>query len=205
MIQHDSTHETPQQRRQAQTRRDILEAALSVIVREGISGLSVRSLADRIDYTPGALYTYFNSKEELIDAVRSESLERLGDFLRVRTEGLSSTREMLLEAGLAYVDFAADHPNEYYLMFGLEPSHSTSGERRTHAMRSLLDILHRGVEEGSIVTTRDYTLETIALHCWVTVHGLASLQTTVLADEKNQTAQAARSILKKVVDVVFAR
>lgn len=194
---------SPQQRRQEQTRRDIIDTALSTIVREGISGLSIRSLADRLDYTPGALYSYFKNKEDLIDAVRELCLDELNGSLAERTTGLNSTKDMLLQAGLAYVDFAAAHPQKYHLMFSMEPSRSTSGERRSHAMRGLLAILEKGVEEGSIHQDEEYDLETIALHCWATVHGLASLQATVLAEEREKTAHAAQTILAKVVEGVF--
>jgi AcrR family transcriptional regulator len=62
---------TPQDRRRAQTRRDILDNAHQMLIAHGLEGISIRALADRIDYTPGALYKYFPSKEALIDTVRA--------------------------------------------------------------------------------------------------------------------------------------
>ncbi len=57
---------SPQARRQAQTRQNIMTNARRMIVEQGTHFLSIRALADRIDYTPVALYKYFSSKDELI-------------------------------------------------------------------------------------------------------------------------------------------
>jgi AcrR family transcriptional regulator len=195
---------TPQERRSEQTRVEILDTALKMIVETGLGGLSIRALADRIDYTPGALYTYFDTKEQLIDSVRERCFVQLNDYLSKHIAAAGTPGKMLLEAGMAYVTFASEHPNEYHLMFSLEPSRSTAGEQRAIAMRELVHILEAGVAAGSFKTRSDYSMEAIALHCWATVHGLASLQSTVLRDERQHVAGLARVILKKVVEGIMA-
>jgi len=195
---------TPQERRSEQTRVEILDTALGMIVEAGLEGLSIRALADRIDYTPGALYTYFNTKEELIDSVRERCFAQLNSYLATCISGAGRPEKVLLEAGMAYVTFASEHPNEYHLMFSLEPSQSTAGEQRAIAMSGLLKILEAGVAAGSFKPRGNYTIEAIAMHCWATVHGLASLQSTVLRDERQHVAKLARVILKKVVEGITA-
>ena len=195
-----SSNLKPHERRQEQTRHDLIEQAIAMIVDRGIAGLSIRSLADSLDYTPGALYTYFAGKDELLDAARERCFEELNEYLTGRMVGLTSAAEMLLEAGLAYIDFARLHPNKYLLMFGLEPSRATSGDQRGVAMRSLLAVLGGGLESGEFVLPDGYDLETAATHCWATVHGMASLLTSVLADEHDKSVRMARLILERVVD-----
>jgi AcrR family transcriptional regulator len=186
----------PHERRQEQTRNDLIDQAITMIVERGIDGLSIRALADNLDYTPGALYTYFPGKDELIDAARERCFVELNSFVSQRMESLSSTPEMLLEAGLAYIDFARAHPNKYHLMFGLEPSRSTSVEQRSSAMSSLEGLLRRGLDTGELVLPEGYDLGTAAMQCWTTVHGIASLLPTVLAEEHEETVRMARIILK---------
>ncbi|MBC8330654.1 MAG: TetR/AcrR family transcriptional regulator [Anaerolineae bacterium] len=190
----------PQARRKAQTRRDILENARQMIVKQGIGGLSIRALADVIDYTPGALYKYFDSKEDLIDAVRADCFERLNAFIAERVTDVQNAAGMLLEGGLAYVEYAALHPQEYHLMFNMEPSRATCGEQRKTAMHMLLQIIKMGIVQGDFIATPEYDADAIAYHSWAIVHGIASLQATVLLDERIDMVALSRVILKKVID-----
>jgi AcrR family transcriptional regulator len=191
---------TPQIRRQAQTRQAILEHARATIAQRGMAGLSIRALADSIDYTPGALYEYFKSKEDLVDAVRADCFESLNSFISERTQSAQDAGEMLLRGGLAYIEYAALHPQEYHLMFNMESSRATSGEQRQIAMRSLLEIVRFGIGQDQFEERPGYDADTIAYHCWATVHGIASLQTTVLLAERPDVAEVIRNILKKVID-----
>jgi AcrR family transcriptional regulator len=186
----------PHERRQEQTRNDLIDQALAMIVESGISGLSIRSLADSLDYTPGALYTYFSGKDELIDAARERCFAEFNHELGTRMARHETAADMLVESGLAYIDFARYHPNKYFLMFGMESSPATSGEQRDVAMSSLLGVLNRGLDTGEFVLPPGYDLETAATHCWATVHGIASLLPTVLFDEKESTSKRARRVVE---------
>ncbi len=192
--------QTPQERRKEQTRQDILENAREMIVAQGIDGLSIRALADSIDYTPGALYKYFKSKDALIDEVRASVFEELNAFIAERFQSATNAEDMLLNGGLAYIEYASLHPQEYHLMFNMEPSNATSGEEREKAMNSLLQLIQFGIAEGIFVETDEYDAKIIASHCWATVHGIASLQTTILLDEESDALTLSRIILKKVIE-----
>jgi len=191
---------SPQARRKAQTRQAILDNALAMIVAQGVDGLSIRALADHIDYTPGALYKYFDSKEELIDAVRASCFEQLNQFITGQVQSAQTAAEMLLLGGMAYINYANEHPQKYHLMFNMEPSRATSGEQREVAMRSLLQIIRLGITQDEFVTEEEYDAQAIAYHCWATVHGIASLQTTVLLDEEMDVTETSRTILLKVIE-----
>lgn len=190
----------PAKRRQIQTRRNIIQNAYQIIAEKGLEHLSIRDLADSIDYTPGALYKYFGSKDEIIDAVRSYCFTRLNNFIAARIQAASTASEMLLEGGLAYIEFAAQNPQDYILMFGLEPSPATTGDQREEAMKALLQIVQHGIASGEIRPGDDYDQQAITLHCWATVHGIAMLQTAVLQDEQADTLAMSRVILQKVID-----
>src|SRR6218665_2766091 len=55
----------------------VLEAARNVFAEKGVEGASIREIAKRAAYTPGAIYSYFDSKEAIYAALLAESLERL--------------------------------------------------------------------------------------------------------------------------------
>ena len=64
----------PRTKRHLRTKQAILDAARQIIAEEGPAALSMRALADRIDYSAAGLYEYFGSKEEIIAAVSDLSL-----------------------------------------------------------------------------------------------------------------------------------
>lgn len=72
-------------RRQAmreQRREAILEAAWAVVGEGGAKAATVRAIADRAGYAPGAIYLYYESRRAIIAALMCESLRRLGQKLR---------------------------------------------------------------------------------------------------------------------------
>lgn len=63
------SHETPRARRHDANLGRILDAAIDLIAADGLEGLSMARLADAVDYTPGALYRYVDSKDALLAQV----------------------------------------------------------------------------------------------------------------------------------------
>lgn len=110
----------------SETRRAlVLDAARSVFEEHGIDGASVREIARRAGYTPGAIYSYFDNKEAIYGALLAESLERLNAAVDA-AQPADSTPAALLEAkALAWFGFYAAHPREldlgFYLVHGLAP------------------------------------------------------------------------------------
>lgn len=190
---------TTQNRRKYQTRQNILDTAHSMIVERGIEGLSIRAIAEAIDYSPAALYRYFNSKDQLVDAVRSQCFERLNNAIFERIQNAHNASQQLLLGGMAYINFASKHPVDYRLMFHLEPSSATQAENQQAAMRALLHIVRYGIESGEFATDAAYDETAIVYHCWGTVHGLAMLQSTVMRDEQATIMARTESILRRVI------
>jgi AcrR family transcriptional regulator len=74
-ISEDVAH---RQRRHAQTRREILDAAWQIAEQNGIAGLSFREVARAVGMQAPSLYTYFDSKDALFDAMFAEGYNQLG-------------------------------------------------------------------------------------------------------------------------------
>ena len=173
---------TPRQRRRHKTKATILEAARELITEKGPDGLSLRELARRIDYSPSGLYEYFKSKDDLVMAISAEGLELLRIYLnRVPTDLPPSER--LLEMGLAYLDFAHDHPEHFMLIF----NNLTSNQASTNELVDpaspyyiLLQAVRAAIEAEEFSPREGYTLEEIAYSLWSLVHGMAMLRQTHL-------------------------
>jgi AcrR family transcriptional regulator len=117
-------------------RQHVLDAARAVFFELGLEGTSIREIAQRAGYTPGAIYSYFASKEEVYAALLGESLERLNAAVQ---EALASTRHQddghdarrrLQRAAQAFFSFYADNPRDldlgFYLFQGMQPRGLTS-------------------------------------------------------------------------------
>jgi len=72
------SREERQQHARATTRRAILDAALSLFVTDGYAQVSIRNIAAKVDYSPGAIYSYFTSKDEIFFALAEEGFRLLG-------------------------------------------------------------------------------------------------------------------------------
>ncbi len=103
----------------------ILEAAREAFAEKGLAGASLREIARRAGYTPGALYSYFDSKEAIYGALLGESLERLNSVVRAAVEGQTLAHERMRCAAGAFYAFYRDHPREldlgFYLFNGVRP------------------------------------------------------------------------------------
>ncbi len=190
---------TPRDRRSARTVQAILDAGRQIISRDGVDGLSMRALAEAIDYSPAALYKYFGSKEEIIGALCEVGFELFYQHLvRARPEGATASEE-LFACGLAYVDFAYTHSDYYALMFNTpraEPASAGFEElNQDTTFGVLLGIIERGVEAGEFNTRAGYGPMVMAMHCWMTVHGIATLTLTQMQAEDEGVRQMTEAIL----------
>jgi AcrR family transcriptional regulator len=119
------TRDRRAERREA-TRAEILEAAERLIREHGVAGLSLRDLGQQVGMRAQSLYSYFESKHAIYDALFQQGAAQ---FLELR-KAIQSTGDARadLRAGVReFVDFCLDDPARYQLLFqrtipGFEPS-----------------------------------------------------------------------------------
>jgi AcrR family transcriptional regulator len=125
-------------------RAHILAAAREVFQERGLDGASIREIAKRAGYTPGAIYSYFEAKEEIYGALLTESLERLNTAVTQQTEGVRSDEKRAERSALAFYDFYATNPRDldlgFYLFGGMRP-HGLTPEINTRLNGRLRDSL----------------------------------------------------------------
>lgn len=173
---------TPRQRRYYKTKATILQAAQEIIAEKGLAGLSLRELARRIDYSPSGLYEYFNSKDDIVTAIRAEGLELLRDYLNRVPVDLTPS-ERLVQLGLAYLEFAHDHSEPFRLVFNhlvIEGGSLNEPVDDESPYNILLQAVRAAIEAEELTPYDDYSLEEIAYSLWSLVHGMAMLRQTYL-------------------------
>ncbi|MFM0553684.1 TetR/AcrR family transcriptional regulator [Paraburkholderia sediminicola] len=110
--------------RQKQALRErILDAARRIVMREGFAALSMRKIADAIEYSPATLYLHFASRDEIAQALCAEGYAQLLETF-VPLAGIADPAERLKALGRAYVAFGVAHPETYRLIFMEDPTYT---------------------------------------------------------------------------------
>ena len=109
------TKERQDRERQAVTAA-ILDAARELFLVEGYANVSIRKIAERIEYSPAAIYSYYASKDDIFLALANEGFHRLAAKVRaamVTGDPLENVRA----CWWAFYEFAKDEPEYFLLMF----------------------------------------------------------------------------------------
>src|SRR5262245_29504188 len=125
-------------REKEELRQQILDAARELFVREGYENVSMRKIADKIEYSPATIYTYFQDKDEILDSLCEET------FLHLHEHKLAAFRQMegdaleALKKGMeTYIRFGLDHPDHYIVTFMLKAApYQSQGRAETRKARA---------------------------------------------------------------------
>lgn len=174
---------SPREIRKERNRDAIIKAARQLIIKKGVDAFSLREVARAVDYSPAALYEYFDNKDDLIATVAEVSIGRLARRLASAPQG--QTPEEHLEAlGMAYLSFAAEDTEEFQLCFSsLQMKAATP--QLTQEDDEAFQILFRAVGEylsGIGKTLSEEEVILAAYQFWGLVHGLATLRNGYLAN-----------------------
>lgn len=112
--------------RRQETIQEILATAWRLARADGLAGLSLRELAREVGMRPQSLYSYFDSKNAIYDAMYAQGCRQFTEA-QPRSELTGDLRTDLKAIGTYFVRFCTDDPVRYQLMFqrtvpGFEPS-----------------------------------------------------------------------------------
>lgn len=179
---------TRREREKEEIRRRILDAARELFALHGHDAVTMRAIADRIEYTPTALYFHFRDKQALLQRLCDEDFGALAARFQVLAR-VPDPVERVRKIVRAYVAFAVEHSNHYRLMF-MTPGPATAPDgtlpERGAPEANAYAFLHQAVSEA-IAADRfrpehgDGRL--VAQILWAGAHGLASLQIAKGNDE----------------------
>lgn len=173
----DSVNQRERQKRE--TRERIVATATKLLLREGPDAFSMRKLANRIGYTATAIYFHFPNREALL----SEVVDR--QFLKFRSsfEQAAATEdpiERLRAMGLAFVQFAVEHPALYHKLFLIPLNKIPKGRlvEKGNPSQDCYALLHltviAGLRENRFLPQHRNS-QLLAQVFFAGVHGLAAL------------------------------
>src|ERR1700751_2570880 len=118
------------EREKSETRDKILDAARELFVTEGFEGVSMRKVAEKIEYSPTAIYVHFADKQELFHELCRQDFAHLQEVMK-GAEMPEDPIERLQQIGRSYIEFGVRFPNHYAFMFMTpHPPHEPDEEDR---------------------------------------------------------------------------
>lgn len=149
-----------QEREREAVARAILDAARDLFVAEGYQNVSIRKIADRIEYSPAAIYGYFPSKDDIFFALAEEGFHLLFESASlpedVGADGLDATRAPFWHL----YQFSKQHPEYFALMFldRSVPRISQNWERFSFVLTMkghIAGLIQRAIDAGHLPATTD--------------------------------------------------
>ncbi len=139
---------TRTERQRLRTRRQLLDAGRSLIAAKGVGGLRIQEITEQADIALGSFYNYFGSKEDLLEAVITESLSDLASAVITNVEDDTDPAEVVALANLRVIRLAYDEPDFARLIVNIAHSEAVFGDA-VHAPARIA--VERGVESGRFV------------------------------------------------------
>jgi len=169
------------QREREELRSRIVDAARDILSTEGLDALSIRSIAERIEYSPATIYLYFRDKDELIREVARAGATRLAAYIEEKVAELgldANPADRFRATGRAYARFAVEHTAYFRVMFELPKVPRMNGLPAMDVdplppCDADLVTLVRQAKEAGLINVADPVQA--ALAGWGAMHGLASL------------------------------
>ncbi len=170
------------ERERERVRGRILDAARELFARDGYDAVTMRKIAEAVEYSPTAIYLHFKDKESLVRELCIADFDSLArSFQRIARE--PDPLERLRKVGLAYADFAVEHPNHYRLMF-MTPHPEAAKDEAAAAGRKgnpeadayafLLGTVSEAIERR-LLRPELKDPQIVAQGAWAAVHGVVSL------------------------------
>lgn len=164
-------------RRKQVLRQKILDVSREILLSQGFTALTMRRVAEAIDYSPAAIYLHFQSREQIAQELCFAGLRQLYDRLQSVTAKDPVTR--LSGYARAYLEYAQSDPETYRLIFMADPqlSKAVFTHRDSGGGEAALALIVAACAELSTGSkkTGAKPLELAELF-WAALHGLASLR-----------------------------
>jgi AcrR family transcriptional regulator len=167
-------------RRRLALRESILEAAQTIVRDEGLRSLTMRRIAEAVDYAPASLYAHFENREALLAELCRQGMASLRIALEGAIAGVRDPRARLEALAHGYVRYALDRPETFRLMFMEDGAltkqifEAVGDDDGARALGFIGTALAELRASGAIRKSAD--LPRLTDLVWTFVHGIATLR-----------------------------
>lgn len=160
-------------------RQQILDAARELFATHGYRNVSMRKIAEKIEYSPTTIYLYFNDKSELLFSLCEETFSILVEQFAQLDREVEDPVERLRLGLKSYVLFGIEHPNHYKVTFMEQVDHvdkvseaKKNESKGMEAFKNISQTVSRCVNEGRF---RPVDIDLASQSLWAAIHGITSL------------------------------
>jgi len=157
-------------RERAERERRITSAARVIAAREGWSAVTIRRLAEEIEYSQPVLYSHFENRDAIVAAVAIEGFRELATALQEAAHSSDGRRTALCNVATAYLGFTDEHPALYEAMFTMPTGLRFADGDTKPELRAAFAAL------AAVVTPSANVNEVVTETFWAALHGLAELE-----------------------------
>ena len=164
---------------------EILSAARELFLEHGFENVSTRKIAERVGISQTALFTYYKTKDDILNKLIHDAFEELDHAIEEVDRIATDHRDWLRRRLAGYVAFGLSHPDEYRLAFMVlkayrKPYNAELSEQSSEGTRVAVPIFLRLVEkieeaiEARVIRSDLGSPMVVAQALWVSVHGLVA-------------------------------
>ena len=169
------------ERERLEMRGRIMDAARELFAKEGYDAVSMRRIAEAIEYSPTAIYGHFRDKQDLMFQIcQADFVALAGDIAELQK--VADPLERIRRMGHAYIWFGVTHPNHYRLMFmtrvDMPADVVLRDENHGNVDRDSYALLRQTCQEAIVqgrVRAQYRDADVLAQVFWSAVHGVTSL------------------------------
>ncbi len=167
-------------REKDELRRKILDTATGMFLQEGYHNVSMRKIAERIEYAPSTIYLHFKDKPDLVANICADAFAELDRRLEATMQLGKPPLETLRLSLQAYIEFGLEHPGNYIFVFctPYEEYSSANAEETDSILRCSMTSFNRlkaglqaCMDSGDL---RPADLDSAAQTTWLAIHGITA-------------------------------
>lgn len=166
------------EKQKLEIKKMILDASMKLFVEQGFENVSIRKIADLIEYSPTTVYLYFKDKNEILYNLHEVGFQKMAEYNTTLWD-IKNPVLRLHKMGENYIRFGLENPEFYDLMFILQaPMEALEGMENCEwksgdvALGKLKDTLQECMDQGYIVKS---DVNAVSMAIWGMVHGMVSL------------------------------
>jgi len=182
-----------------ETRTNILEASINIVKEEGWQALSMRKIADKIEYTAPIIYEYFANKDAILNELTRQGFVKLAVQMEEAKNKYQDPAEQLEAMWLAYWNFAFAEKQLYQVMYGVEvnccalQNACPDLQGPTNMLwDKIAEIIPEEKRTDDYIDTKYYTF-------WSVVHGLISINMTRQLTSEELNKQVLKDAISGII------
>jgi AcrR family transcriptional regulator len=165
------------EKQKLEIRKAILDASMKLFMEQGFENVSIRKIADLIEYSPTTVYLYFKDKNEILFNLHELGFQKMAEYT-IDLWTIKNPLVRLHKMGEYYLQFGLENPAFYELMFILKaPMEALQGldcewKSGDQALGKLKETIQECMEKGLI---EKGDVDASAMAIWSMVHGMVAL------------------------------